>query len=79
MGNFELARLAEGGEPARRLNAARGALLKHKPDKAHAMRQTELFKVAGIITKATAQRALKQLLETTRIQRIEDSPYRYFA
>lgn len=42
------------------------------------MRQTELFKVAGIITKATAQRALKQLVETTRIQRIEDSPYGYF-
>ena len=51
--------------------------------KANGLTQAELFEKAGVITKTTGQRALKQLLAADQIQRIGAGgmrePYRYFA
>lgn len=64
------------------LKAAKEALLKCMPDKAHAMTQTELFEKAGVITKTTGQKALNALLAEKQIRRIGQGgmrePYKYF-
>jgi hypothetical protein len=44
------------------LNAAKEALLKYMPDKAHAVTGAELFKKVGVITSTTGQKALTALL-----------------
>jgi hypothetical protein len=65
------------------LNAAVEALQKVIPhSEAEAMTQKEFFEKAGVITKTTGQRALKQLLTEDKIDRIgrgvSRDPYRYF-
>lgn len=64
------------------LKAAKEALLKHMPDKAHAMTQVELLEKAGVITRTTGEKALKALLAEKKIQRIGAGgvrePYHYF-
>ena len=79
--------LAERGIPpdtaAVSLKAAIEALLKTMPhSKADAMTQAQLFEKAGVVTKTTGQKALKQLLYTGEIKRFGKGgpldPYRYF-
>ena len=67
---LKVLREANGMRERERENAAREALLKHMPDRAHAMTQTELFEKAGVITRTTGEKALKALLAEKKIQRI---------
>ena len=65
------------------LNAAKGVLLEHMPDKAHSMTRRELFERAGVVTPNTGHQALKALLGNGQIQRTDrggtPEPYRYLA
>jgi len=65
------------------LKAAVEALQKAMPhSEAEAMTQKELFEKAGVITKSTGQKALRQLLAEDKIDRIgrgvNRDPFRYF-